>query len=78
MVLYAEVPGFYAEVERSAEPALRERPVVVGGDPRKRGSVFLDQRITSGLPVAHQGSDCDVVALVLDGIETRDAANIDD
>ncbi|HEU4430318.1 MAG TPA: DNA polymerase IV [Myxococcota bacterium] len=39
MLLYAEVPGFYAEVERAADPALAERPVIVGGDPRKRGAV---------------------------------------
>lgn len=38
-VIYAEVPGFYAEVERAARPELRERPVVVGGDARKGGLV---------------------------------------
>jgi DNA polymerase-4 len=38
-ILYAEVPGFYAEVERARDPALASRPVVVGGDPRKRGLV---------------------------------------
>jgi len=38
-VLYAEVPGFYAEVERLAHPGLSGRPVLVGGDPRKNGSV---------------------------------------
>ena len=39
MILFAEVPDFYAEVERSRDPALGDRPVVVGGDPRKRGVV---------------------------------------
>ena len=39
MLIYATVPGFYAEVERSADPTLRGRPVIVGGDPRKRGLV---------------------------------------
>lgn len=38
-ILFAEVPRFYAEVERASDPALRERPVIVGGDPRKRGTV---------------------------------------
>ncbi len=38
-ILYAEVPGFYAEVERAAQPTLADRPVIVGGDPRKRGLV---------------------------------------
>jgi nucleotidyltransferase/DNA polymerase involved in DNA repair len=39
LVLYAEVPCFYAFVERAAEPELATRPVIVGGDPRKRGLV---------------------------------------
>lgn len=38
-ILYAEVPGFYAEVERAADPTLGARPVIVGGDPRKKGLV---------------------------------------
>lgn len=38
-VLYAEVPHFYAEVERARDATLADRPVVVGGDPRKRGCV---------------------------------------
>lgn len=39
MLLYARVPGFYAEVERAAHPGIEGRPVIVGGDPRKRGLV---------------------------------------
>ncbi len=39
IVLYAEVPYFYASVERAAAPELAGRPVIVGGDPRKRGLV---------------------------------------
>jgi nucleotidyltransferase/DNA polymerase involved in DNA repair len=38
-VLFAEVPGFYAAVERAEDPSLAARPVIVGGDPRKRGRV---------------------------------------
>ncbi len=38
-LLYAEVPDFYAAVERAADPSLASRPVIVGGDPRKRGLV---------------------------------------
>ena len=30
-LLYADVPGFYAQVERAANPALAERPVIVAG-----------------------------------------------
>jgi len=39
VLIYATVPGFYAEVERSRDAALVGRPVIVGGDPRKRGLV---------------------------------------
>ncbi len=38
-IVYADVPAFYAEVERARDPALAERPVIVGGDPRKKGLV---------------------------------------
>jgi nucleotidyltransferase/DNA polymerase involved in DNA repair len=38
-VLFAEVPWFYATVERAQDPSLAQRPVIVGGDPRKRGLV---------------------------------------
>jgi DNA polymerase-4 len=39
MLLYATVPCFYAEVERVAHPGLADRPVLVGGNPRKEGRV---------------------------------------
>jgi nucleotidyltransferase/DNA polymerase involved in DNA repair len=39
VVLYAEVPDFYAEVERGSDTSLRGRALVVGGDPAKRGKV---------------------------------------
>ena len=38
-VLFAEVPCFYAAVERADDPDLVGRPIIVGGDPRKRGLV---------------------------------------
>jgi DNA polymerase-4 len=38
-VLFAEVPSFYAAVERADDPSLADRPVIVGGNPRKRGLV---------------------------------------
>jgi DNA polymerase-4 len=38
-ILYAEVPNFYASIERADHPALVDRPLIVGGNPRKRGSV---------------------------------------
>ena len=39
MILFLFVPGFYASVEQSDHPELRGRPVLIGGDPRKRGTV---------------------------------------
>jgi len=39
VILYAEVPCFYAAVERALDPSLADRPVIVGGDPRRRGVV---------------------------------------
>jgi len=47
-VLYAEVPGFYAEIERAAHPELAGRPVLVGGDPRKGGTVQSASREAVG------------------------------
>ena len=38
-ILFAEVACFYAAVERADDPVLAERPIIVGGDPRKRGLV---------------------------------------
>ena len=38
-ILYAELPNFYASIERADHPELVDRPVIVGGDPRKRGLV---------------------------------------
>jgi DNA polymerase-4 len=38
-ILYAEVPSFYASIERADQPAFVDRPLIVGGDPRKRGLV---------------------------------------
>jgi len=39
VILYAEVPNFYASIERADHPSLVARAVIVGGDPRKRGLV---------------------------------------
>jgi DNA polymerase-4 len=64
MLLYAEVPGFYAEFERASEPALASRPVIVGGDPRKRGAVqaaSADARaigVSEGMPMLEALERC--------------------
>jgi DNA polymerase-4 len=52
VLIYATVPGFYAEVERSRDPSLQGRPVIVGGDPRKRGLVQSASEDALGLGVA--------------------------
>jgi len=43
-VLFAEVPSFYAAIEQARESERVERPVIVGGDPRKRGVVLSASR----------------------------------
>ncbi len=36
---FVEVPDFHVEIARQADASLRHRPVLVGGDPNKRGKV---------------------------------------
>lgn len=38
-VFHVVVPNFYAEIERSLDPSAKDRPLLVGGDPRKGGTV---------------------------------------
>jgi len=63
-LLYAEVPRFYAEAERAADPSLAGRPVIVGGDPRKRGLVqaatldALAEGVEVGMPVLEALERC--------------------
>ena len=64
VLLYAEVPGFYAEVERALRPELVGRPVIVGGDPRKRGLVqaatadAVALGVVAGMPVEEALARC--------------------
>jgi DNA polymerase-4 len=39
MIVYIQVPDLYAAIEQADEAELRGRPIVVGGNPRKRGNV---------------------------------------
>lgn len=56
-ILYAEVPGFYAAIERRRLAQPEERPIVVGGDPRKRGRVqsaspdATERGVATGMPM---------------------------
>jgi DNA polymerase-4 len=43
-ILFAEVACFYAAVERADDPALAARPIIIGGNPRKRGLVQAASR----------------------------------
>ena len=64
MLLYATVPGFYAEIERGLDPSLADRPVIVGGDPRKRGLVqaatpdAVEAGVAVGMPVLEALERC--------------------
>ncbi len=60
---YAVVPAFYAAVERLDDPSLRARPVVVGGDPRKRGKVQSASREALARGV--------IVGMAMDEVEAR-------
>lgn len=61
---FATVPGFYAAVERGRHPEWRGRPVVVGGDPRKRGQVqsatpdAAERGVREGMPVLEALERC--------------------
>jgi DNA polymerase-4 len=81
MLLFAEVPGFYAEVERAADPTLAARPVIVGGDPRKRGTVqaaTVDARelgVAEGMPMLEALERCPRARVVVTNMRRyRDAS----
>jgi len=67
---YADVPSFYAAVERMDDPGLRARPVIVGGSPQKRGRVqsaspeALSSGVTLGMVVDAAHDLCPSAALV--------------
>lgn len=64
MILYAEVPDFYATLERARRPELGDRALIVGGDPEKRGTVQSASEaarragVVSGMPMRDALSLC--------------------
>jgi DNA polymerase IV len=38
-IIHIDLDAYYAAIEQRDRPELREKPVVVGGDPHKRGVV---------------------------------------
>jgi len=63
-LLFAQVPRFYAQAERARDPSLAGRPVIVGGDPRKKGLVqsatrdALECGVLEGMLVVEALSRC--------------------
>jgi len=41
IVFLIDMQSFYASIEKAANPALRDQPIVVAGDPRRRNGVIL-------------------------------------
>ena len=64
------VPHFLVEVERLHEPALRGRPVVIGGPPEERKAVLdcsveaMERGIRPGMPLREALSRCADAAFV--------------
>ena len=71
MIIFIHIPGFYAAIEQADSHELRGRPVVVGGDPSKRGSVTSASAEARSLGV-EEGMDArEALALCPDAVFRR-------
>ena len=80
-ILHIDMDAFYASVEQRDKPALRGRPVAVGGDPDKRGVVAAASYearafgVRSAIPMARAVRLCPELIIVRPDFQRYRAAS---